>query len=369
MKRIGLPSVLVFVLLALAPRLASAQCAGVMSPSGTVCVTPRSPGADNFASAVSGGTMTADQLAQQLAAQVEGLFQTANINSFLHDFQNAQNFSSKGLGVDYASEATLAEVGATFSLASNVDKAYKPSGSSTDPPIQGGGMNLSLMAGIGMGLVGFDPLMFFGNWFKGSGSFGKLDGSYHNWGLHGQIRLFGPSRKMSAIKMLVRWGGIAVTSGVDYSSVSLSTSKEVSSKLDNLFPGAPVTVTSVGALAFTLKQTTWSVPLEVTTSLRLLSLVTVYGGIGFDWQLGGGSELNIAMNAALSGQYPGAAAQDLGTATITASGKVSPSPARMRELAGIQLGILDIVRLFVQVNVANASPMLMSLAGGLRLAY
>jgi hypothetical protein len=369
MKRIGFGPLFlfVFVLSALAPRLASAQCAGVLSPSGSVCIVPSSSGtADNFAAAISGGTMTANQLAEQLAGQVDGLFQTANLASFLHDFQNAQSFSTKGLGVDYASEATRVEVGATLSLAGNVDKAYKPSGSYTDPPISGGGANLSLMAGVGMGLFGFDPLMVFGNWFKGSASIGKLDGSYHNWGLHGQLRLFGPSRKMSALKMLVRWGGIAITSGADYSHLSVSTTKPISSTL-NVVPGAPVTVTSVGDLTFKLDQTTWSVPLEVTTSLRLLSLVTVYGGIGMDWQLGGGSEMKIAMAANLSGQFQGAQYQDLGTATITAGGKVKPSAARMRDIVGVQLGIMDLIRLFVQVNVSNSSPMLASVAGGLRL--
>jgi hypothetical protein len=366
MKRIGF-GILFLVLSVLAPRQARAQCAGVLSPSGAVCITPSSSGtADAFAAAISGGTMTANQLAQQLAGQVDALFQTANLSSFLHDFQNAQSFSTKGLGVDYASEATLVEAGATVSFASNVDAAYKPSGSYTDPPIAGGGLNFSLMGGVGMGLFGFDPLMIFGSWFKGSASIGQLDGSYDNWGLHAQLRLFGPSRKMSALKMLVRWGGIAITSGADYSHVSASNSKSIKSTL-NVVPNAPVTVTSTGNLVFKLDQTTWSVPLEVTTSLRLLSLVTVYGGLGMDWQLGGGSELSIGMAANLSGQFQGAQYQDLGTATINAGGKVKPSPARVREIVGVQLGIMDLVRLFVQANVANSSPMLASLACGLRL--
>jgi hypothetical protein len=358
MKRIGFGSLL--VLLALGSRFASAQ---TCSPTGSVCITP-GPDAAAFAAGVG---MTPDQLAAQLVGQVDGLFQTANIGAFLHDFQNAQSFSTKGLGVDYASEATLAEVGATLSFASNVDKAYKPSGSYTDPPISGGGASFSLMGGVGLGLVGLDPLMVFGNWFKGSATVGALDGSYHNWGLHGQVRLLGPSRKMSAVKMLVRWGGIAITSGADYSHLSVSAKRPISSTMD-VVQGAPVTVTSTGDLVFTLDQTTWSVPLEVTTSLRLLSLVTVYGGLGMDWQLGGGSDLKIGMNANLAGKYLGANYGNLGTATISATGHVNPSAARLREIVGVQLGILDMIRLFLQVNVSGSSPMLTSVAGGLRLA-
>ena len=342
-----------FVSLALAARPAQAQ----------VTITP---GADSAAFASSLG-MTTDQLTNLITNQVDRLFQVTNVNSFLRDFQNAQSFSSKGLGVDYASEATLAEVGATLSLASNIDKAYKPSGSYTDPPIQGGGANFSLMGGLGLGLFGLDPVMIFANWFKGSASLGQLDGKYQNWGLHGQLRLLGPSRGMSATKFLIRWGGIAITSGVDYAHVGLSTSSKIASTFD-VAQGAPVTVTSAGTLSFSLDQTTWSVPLEVTTSLRLLSMITVYGGLGFDWQLGGDCNLHILMQeATLSGKVQGTTYNNLGTATVQADGHVSPSPTRMREIFGLQLGIFDVVRIFAQVNTTASSPVLTSLAMGLRL--
>ena len=353
MKRLPLAAALLPALLALGARSAQAQ----------VTITP---GADSDAFAASIGTTT-PALVQQLTTQVNQLFQIANVGAFLKDFQNAQSFSSKGLGVDYASEATLVEAGATLSFPINVDKAYKPSGSYTDPPISGGGANFSIMGGLGFGMFGFDPLMVFANWFKGSASLGQLDGNYQNWGLHGQLRLLGPSRSTSAVKLLVRWGGIAVTSGVDYSHLELSAKKAISSTLD-VVPGAPVTVTSTGNLTFTVDQTTYSVPLEVTTSLRLLSLVTVYGGFGLDFQLGGGSNMKIGMNANMSGKFAGTAYNDLGTATINATGHVSPSPARLREIVGVQLSIMDLVRFFAQVNTTGSSPMLTSLAVGLRLA-
>jgi hypothetical protein len=268
----------------------------------------------------------------------------------------------------------LAEVGATVSFASNIDKAYKPSGSYTDPPISGGGANFSLMGGLGMGLFGFEPLMLFGNWFKGSASVGQFDGSYDNWGLHGQFRLLGPSRKMSATKLLVRWGGIAITSGADYSRMTLNARKDLHSSFalpsySTEASQGSVTVQSNGPLTFSLEQTTWSVPLEVTTSLRLLSLVTVYGGFGMDFQLGGGSDMNVTMESALSGKISGTsgAATNLGTASIHVAQHASPSAARLREIVGLQLGMFDVVRMFVQVNMTGSSPMLTSVAAGLRL--
>jgi hypothetical protein len=340
----------------------------VRTASAQVVITPTA-GADSLASSLG---ISTEALVQQLTSQVNGLFQTSDISGFLRGFQNAQSFSTKGLGVDYASEGTLVEAGATVSFASNVDKAYKPSGSYSTPPISGGGGNFSLMAGLGLGLIGVDPLMIFGNWFKGSATLGQLDGSYQNWGFHGQLRLFGPSRGLSATQFLIRWGGIAITSGADYSRLTLSSSQSIRSSfnLPTNTPGVmvPITVASDGPITFSVEQTTWSVPLEITTSLRLMTLFTVYGGLGLDWQLGGGSDMNVNMNATLSGKVPGdTTTVNLGTASVAATGHVNPSAARLREIIGLQINAM-VVRLFVQVNVTGDSPMLTSVAAGLRLA-
>ena len=130
----------------------------------------------------------------------------------------------------------------------------------------------------------------------------------------------------------------------------------------------PVTVASDGPITFSVEQTTWSVPLEITTSLRLLTLLTVYGGLGLDWQLGGGSDMNIKMSATLSGKVPGdTTTVNLGSASVAATGHVNPSAARLREIIGLQINAM-LVRLFVQVNVTGDSPLLTSVAAGLRLA-
>ena len=120
---------------------------------------------------------------------------------------------------------------------------------------------------------------------------------------------------------------------------------------------------------FTVDMTTKSIPLELTTSLRLLTLLTVYGGMGIDWQLGGGSSMELDIKGlSLSGQINNVPYTNLGTADVSASAKASPSSAKMRGILGAQIN-LAIVRLFAQVNVANTSPTMASLAVGARIAY
>jgi hypothetical protein len=76
----------------------------------------------------------------------------------------------------------------------------------------------------------------------------------------------------------------------------------------------------------------------------------------------------LMQGASLSGKVQGVTYNNLGTVDVKVDGQVSPSAARMREIFGVQLSIMDVVRIFAQVNTTASSPMLTSLAMGLRLA-
>jgi hypothetical protein len=310
------------------------------------------------------------QLQTFLTDKLNSAFQMVDAVGFVRRFGDAQSFTSKGMGVDYASEATYLEFGGSVSFALGMDRTYQPD-KTQGFPIQGVGFNASLMGGMSFGFLGI-PLMVFGNWMQvPSTSYGAMSGTLNNWGVHAQVRLLGPSRDNSALKMLVRWGGIAITSGVDYSHMSLGLSKPFKSTF-NIPNTTGMNVAVAGEAAgatFTVDMTTKSIPLEITTSLRLLTLLTVYGGMGIDWQLGGGSSMELNMTGlSLSGQINNVSNTNLGTADVSASAKASPSSAKMRGILGAQIN-LAIVRLFAQVNVANTNPTMASLAVGARIAY
>ncbi|MGB8299243.1 MAG: hypothetical protein WCG85_27750 [Polyangia bacterium] len=315
--------------------------------------------------------MTQAQLQTFLTSKLDQLFQATNAAGFIRNFGDAQSFTSKGLGVDYASEATYFEVGGAASFALGMDRTYQP-GSTQGFPIQGVGLNATAMAGVSLGFLKI-PVMVFGNWMQvPTQRYGAMSGSLDNWGLHAQLRLWGPSRQASVLKTLVRWGGIAITTGFDSSHMGLGVSHDVSSNFsipNSVTSGVNVDVTGAasGNAVFNIDMTTRSIPVEVTTSVRLLALLTAYGGLGFDWQLGGGSNLDLNMNASMVGHVAGQTL-DLGTALVHASANVAPSPAKVRGIVGAQVG-LWLLRLFVQVNAANTNPVMASLAVGARLAY
>lgn len=307
---------------------------------------------------------------QNLNNTLNGLLQMTDAAGFLKKFGDAQSFTSKGMGVDYASEATYLEVGGSASFAFGMDRTYQPGNINNVPiQVQSVGLNASLMAGVSLSSLGI-PVMIFGNGMHvPTQQYGDMSGALDNWGVHAQLRLFGPSRDSSTLKMLVRWGGIAVTTGYDYSHMNLRLNRNIPST--NFSSGLPagVSVDVAGSASVSVDMSTKSIPLEVTTSLRLLTLLTAYGGVGFDFQMGGGSAMNLDLDASLVGHAPGGPNLDLGTAHVHLPiPSASPSPAKIRGILGVQFN-LWLLRPFLQFNVSNTSPTLYSLAVGARLAY
>jgi hypothetical protein len=320
--------------------------------------------------------LTEDEVQKRLNSELGRFFQTTDTAGYVRRFSDSQSFTGKGMGVDYASEATFLEVGAAGSVAMGIDRTYKPAseGSGAGFPISGVGLNASLMAGASLDPLGV-PLMFFGNWMRINGlSYGQLTGQLENWGLHAQLRLFGPSRSVSAMKMLARWGGIAITTGVDSSHMNLRAGQTIKtgqidfSDMADSSTTIDVSSSVNGQARFEMDMLTRSIPLEVTTSFRLLTLLTVYGGIGMDWQVGGGSNLNVKVkDATITGKANGTTA-DLGTVDVDAQASASPSSTVVRGLVGAQVN-LALLRLFAQLNVANTDPVVASVIFGARLAY
>lgn len=309
-----------------------------------------------------------EDLDKQIATQIDQVFQTYRVHDFLRAFGDAQAFSTRGLGVDYASNLQFLMVGVAGNVSLNADKGFVPGDTQSRPAVAALSSNLTFMGGLNLGFLGASPVTLFGNYFKGSGHYEGFSSDLQNWGAHVQIKLFGPRRRESAWNALVKWGGFDITSGFDYARTTLSLGQQ----LKRTFPIGMVgaenpTVLFDGMGLFDLDMRTWSVPLEVTTNLRFLYVLTLFGGLGFDWQLGGGSDMKLDLASTLTGRSASIPAQDLGTATVTANDSVVPSRGRLRGMLGLQVN-LWLFRVFVQLN-AVPNPASASLAFGLRLAY
>jgi hypothetical protein len=314
------------------------------------------------------------QLQSQLETELNNLFQTYRLSDYLRSFANAQSFATRGMGVDYASNFKAVMVGFAGNLSLNVEDGYLPEGTRTKPPAGGVVPNITIMGGVNLDMLGIAPVTLYGNYFKRSGTLDDFTADLSNWGVHAQLKLFGPGDE-GLIDAFLRWGGLDITTGIERAHLGLTLrsdwNRDIPVGTSGAASGSKVALKTNGQ--FRMDMRTFNVPLEVTTNIRLLYLLSVYGGAGFDWQLGGGSDMTVDLAGNMVGVTPaggGMPAQmvDLGTADVDLDEAVDPSPGRLRWILGAQLNVM-VLRLFVQLNIATQDPVLASLALGLRVAF
>jgi hypothetical protein len=315
-------------------------------------------------------------LEAEVKRELENLFQTYRVADYLRSFGDAQAFASRGMGVDYVSNFQAAMIGVAGNLSLNVERGYLPENTRTRPPAGGVSTNATIMAGLNLAFFGLGPVTLFGNYFSRSGTVEEFAVDLSNWGVHAQLKLWAPKSE-NLLYALFRWGGVDLTSGIEHARLRLSLARAwsrdipVGQAAGQMGASAPtVSVNSAGR--FNIDMRAFSIPIEVTTNFRLLYLLSVYGGFGFDWQLGGGSTLALDLDGTMVGRSAGGDAQtapiDLGTATVDAGESVDPSPGRLRWLLGLQVNVL-VVKVFAQLNLATQDPVIASVALGARVAY
>jgi hypothetical protein len=305
---------------------------------------------------------------QQLQTELEHLFQTYRLKDYLRSFNDAQSFTTRGLGVDYGSTIGLVEVGIAANVAVNGNRALTE-GDSRTQPVAGVATNITAMAGLNLGFLGLRPVTLFGNFFTKKGTYRELAAELDNYGAHLQLK-FLADRKESLWTAFVRWGGIAITTGFDHARMKLSLKQSFSRSLPLASGGrdvAQVAVASEGS--FSMESRSWSVPLELTTNIRFLYALTAYGGVGFDFQFGGGSDMEADLTGKMTGTVIGqnTAPIDLGSARVTATEEAKPSPSQFRGILGLQANIW-FLKIFTQLNVVP-NPFVASVALGARLVW
>ena len=251
-------------------------------------------------------------------------------------------------------------MGATAAVsADNLDLSAK----SSQIPVAGVAANLSLLAGLNLSHFGLPGLTVYANGFYRNGTVQQLTGSIASAGSHLQWRIIGGNSGPTATAL--KWGGIDLTGGFEYSKWTLGASAPLTNDFVEGSGSVQSTITATATGRFDVSSTTMVIPLEATTSLRLLYFLSVYGGVGYDIQTGSTS-VNASLNGTLSATRPdnNKVSETIGTATITGSGTGGPDTGKLRFIGGAQINLFAL-RIFVQLNAAPSDTASVTL--GLRL--
>ncbi|MGE0872600.1 MAG: hypothetical protein AB7P03_28860 [Kofleriaceae bacterium] len=279
------------------------------------------------------------ELETQLEGKITDVFQLANINGMLRGFTDATSFSARGIGVDYASDPKSALFGVAANVAAAGDFRDK------DRPTGGIAASIALMAGLNLSAWNHPRWTVYANGFYQGGSTDQLEGKITCLGAHVQYQIIPPSES-GGTGAVVRWLGLSANSGIEFTRWSLGAGSDgVLSDFEIAGNGEDQAITYDATGRFDLTSTATTVPVEVTTGLRIALIAAVYVGAGVDVTVG-----KSTIATGLSGPLR-AGDMEIGTASISASGSNSASPASARALAGVQLNLWKL-KLFAQANAS-----------------
>lgn len=310
-------------------------------------------------------SVTLNDLGQDLAARlglsvpdliahaedrIDELYRVSQIDQLLRAFANTAAFAQRGLGADYDVDAGDVLIGAAVAGVHG-DVAI----GTTNKLLGGSIINLSILAGVNLGRWNHPRWTAFASGFYETTTVHGLEGHLLTLGGHVQYQLVAPTRPGHA-----RWTGVAATTGVEYArwTVGMASSLESHFTAQGPVEHATIHMSSTGTLD--VLTSTLSVPIEITTGVRLVDVISFYAGGGVAFATGD-STVTAELDSVLSinrDHLP------VGNAVITGSGDSSPSTASAHALAGFAIHTRH-ARVFLQGALA---PSEVSVSLGLRIA-
>jgi hypothetical protein len=291
--------------------------------------------------AMQAGISEAD-LESRIKTQVDNSYDTTNVNKFLRSFGDATSFAQRGIGVDYMSVpgSFMIGIGAQVGVSSTDELTLDQR-----PTSGGSAANASIMIGYNLKDSGAPRWTLFANGFYESGSTDQLNGKITTGGLHVQYKLIEPQVDQGTAAVVLRWTGLDLTTGVEFTRWVLNANDTITQTFNVDGISQQISMASTGK--FNLSSTAGTIPIELTTGLRIIELVSLYGGIGFD--ITGGKS---TVDADLTGVLTTPDKTNVGTVHITETGNNTSSPGQFRGLAGVQLNLWKL-KVYTQVNVSQ----------------
>ncbi|MFT3696306.1 MAG: hypothetical protein QM831_24410 [Kofleriaceae bacterium] len=294
-------------------------------------------------------------LAGRIKDQVDLAYDTAHVDKFLRSFGDATSFAQRGLGVDYMSlpGSFMLGFGAQVGVSSTDELSLDQR-----PTSGGAAANLSVMIGYNLKDAGHPRWTLFANGFYENGSTDRLEGNIATGGFHVQVKLVEPQEDKGLSADVIRWGGIDLTTGVEFTRWSFGVKDTISQNFTVDGINDSIDMNSTGK--FDLTSTAGTIPIELTTGMRIALLVSLYAGVGFDIT-GGKSSVDADLTGTLTTHSDNT---NIGTVHVTESGNNTSSPGQFRGLAGVQVNLWKL-KVYTQANVSQLPAA--SIGFGLRL--
>lgn len=289
----------------------------------------------------------------------------ANISETTKGFANATAIAGVGQGTDYADKIEYASIRPNLGI--GVDTRDN---SISDAKSGGGAVQASVSIGVNLkhlpiekvGPIEFKKMDLFVNYLGYD-----LDNKSDNLEATGSVRAMGIHARYELIEgkdwvpgYLAQWGGVHLSTGFQYSSMNITANYKVDPLKETFQDGDTIVNGDMndGSAKIEVDSSSISIPLELSTSVRLGYVFSFYGGIGTDLNFskadvsfkGGGTISGSGTHDPDgTGPTPAVAVGISGSASASESSDENGDKLFVRGFAGAQFN-LPYFRVYGQVN-------------------
>lgn len=323
-------------------------------------------------------TAIAPEIANIEADINEGL-PGGDTDRFMQGMANSSVMAGKGIGSDYASYMDVFLIGGGVGIGADLEKSKNP-----ESDISGIGVAPGVIVGLNLGVLPIrtifgleaNRLNLYVNYmsYSKNQTFDNSDASIDMMALGTHIRYDWIRPRGNK---LFGWGGVKIHTGYEYNKTNLAFATTLNESTGPIDYGAGnVSSTITGTPEATIKVSTHSIPLELSTDVRFLYFLSLYTGLGLDFNFGqakGDGALNASSSPVCSDAGPASgdctSGTQVGTISPTANidGSGSVNSFLSRGFLGLQFN-LPFLRIFVQADKAFGND-LVGATAGLRIAY
>lgn len=304
---------------------------------------------------------------------------SAQPKRLMEGMANSSVMAGKGIGSDYASNMSVFLIGAGVGVGADLEKDEDSDSDLSGVGVAPGviiGTNLSFLDAQTIAGMDTNRLNVYFNYMgyhtnrQVSDEAGKesyADLALQTMGFHVRYHWI----EGSGSKFL-GWGGVKFHFGYEYNKTKIKFNAKISEAIDETSSnGERINGTITGNPEAEILVNTHSIPIELSTDIQLFYLLSLYTGLGMDYNMGqakGGGSLNapatpVNCSGGVCGGSTSVTVQP--TANIDATGKVNP--LLFRGFAGVQIN-LPYIRIFGQVDKAFGNELIGATAG-LRFAF
>lgn len=288
---------------------------------------------------------------------------------------NSQAASGKGLGTDYISHFDTFMIGGGLGLGADLEenKEY-------DSDLSGAGVQGGLLVGLHMSafsdsnILWMDPkrLSVVLNVFRfdidRKADDDKVNAQLTSFGFMGSYRWIEGDKSR-----WFGWDGVRLHTGYQYSSAKIKFSTNINEVVNTtLGTGEVLSGTITGAPSAEIETITHSIPLEISSGVNFLYIVSFYGGLGTDFNMGsakgkGNDNVDNSTITCSGGVSCGGNPSVDVSAAANINEKASVKPFFLRAFAGFQFN-LPYFNVFAQANKVFGTEVY-SVATGARLVF